>query len=353
SLAWSKRIAAQFPQDVCLLYIDLGDWYGTHRVFRALASALGILKLQNVVGAEDDDGDENGDMLKGYLVGELLRLRVQQRAPLVVLERAGSVLADESAQKDLTRLLGTGPLANGAVLLVTLGMPDLRAPSGRRVLPPLQLKPLSTYAIEILEDAVADRRLAEAAISELSGFDDILFPGIILRGADLYKLSSANVGARPSATHLAECILEAAEGTIHDLLEHHPAGSPRTHLLLSMAVIATHAVSESVLLRLAKYATDWSALVTTGFLVKSAGSLMLAPLARVALRQTLIRMIQGNDLNALGELKECFEAMRREVELEQDQITNSTYRPTFVCLTLSSTLRQADSGCTGRVSTVA
>jgi len=320
-VARTLRLHASHLREIALLYVDLKPSFGQHPVLRRLAHALGELKrFPDFREMESPNLDE----VRTILLHEVIPSRFMRRIPLAVFDGLDCVAADGQSRADLAALVALPRFCDGAIVLLANGAltsTDI-ALARRDVKGPVELGPLkSAEAAAVLDHVLRNRTVAEEAIAEIKDMPELLFPGVLLDGAEMFKRNVRAKDHEPQSAALATAILDAGEKSVLDVFglqgcpwSDEPSGpSGDQFTLMAMAVLARQPVTVGQLRTSNLPLAYFEVLQQKGLLAASDGPICLPALMCTGLRRRIEKSSKDSP-SMMGQLAGVVEALIRAVE---------------------------------------
>jgi hypothetical protein len=242
-----EALERKFACPLSVLYVDLGSRLG---VIRSLGFALGHSKLSSLsdVTANELTSEEYA---RTILVDEILPSRLRLTAPLAIFENSQVALAQSQGRLELDEILGSEVFRGGAAVVVArygeiptgLGR---RAVKGEIVVDKLSER----YADSLLRQLTGDGELSSSAVNEASGLEELLLPGVLVRGANEFLRRAEQGSVRRTTGALIDMLIGASQHVAQEVLSSLGIGNiilangslgPLSTLLV-MAIVGEHRV---------------------------------------------------------------------------------------------------------------
>ena len=237
----------------CLLYVNLAG----RRPYCAVNDSLRLSRdIVAIGGSEiystDDDDDIAEQMISkaGDLIDYILSSCLHNKSMVAVLEKY-SEMAENTAE-ELKTILDAEPFRH-SVTFIELDWGQVPS-SARSLMPALEVEPLSVeHAVKLLVARQQNEGTARRAINFLGQDSTILYPGILVKGADRYPALLKKSDGEIPPEKLAEAFLEESYRVVESVLldlgcdEANAVGAAPLQTLLVMALFAEAKVSKSVI----------------------------------------------------------------------------------------------------------
>ena len=218
SAANMERQNKRLGGPIALLAIDVRPRVSPRRLLRALSYALGVSKLDSFseIGPEDDPTRQ---VIRARLLEEVLPARLQQLLPLTVIDNVDACFGDAINRDDFIQVVNCNALRNGATIVIGHGTSLPGFPIRRVVQPGVHVDSLPIpEAGDLLGVLIDGKSVASEVIRELSDFHELLRPGAIRRGADLFKSRLTRYKDVPRKEMLSESLLDATGDMVRETL---------------------------------------------------------------------------------------------------------------------------------------
>jgi Domain of unknown function (DUF4365) len=277
---------------LALLALDVGPRIG-RRVLRALSYALGVPKMDLAEATED------AEMTRTILLEEMLPARLGQLSPLTIIENVDECLALAVDRDDLSQLLNAKALQNGST--ITIGRryslsqlsirPTIQLPVHVDSLPTMDAK-------NLLGALCGDPLIASEVIEEAGSFKELLRPGTIKRGAELFRSRLPHNLESPNKELLSEALFDAGTDRVLELSSllddklvlDRPEAIGSWGALIVLAIVSELGVSDELLDLAGLPTLGLRSLVDRGW-AEHADSYRLTPTASRALRKELTHIL--------------------------------------------------------------
>ena len=285
-----EAVGKKFAHPLSVLYVDLGSRLG---VLRSLGFALGHSKLAslNDVSVTELTSEEYA---KAILIGQILPGRLRQTAPLAVFENSHIALVQPKARRELDEILGNDVFNAGSALVITRHGEIPTGLERRKVKGEIVVEKLSEAdANSLLRQLVGDSELSSAAVNETSGLEELLLPGVLVRGAneflrraeqgDIHRTTNSLIDTLIGTTRYITREILTTLGIDNITLANGSLGPLAT--LLVMAIVGDHRVFHKQLQASGLPQPPLLSLSRAGLIEDDGNSYRLTALARHGLRR--------------------------------------------------------------------
>jgi hypothetical protein len=203
-----------------LLYINLAN----QRPLRAFRDAfrssrdMPMASMDYVASDNDDETDSDSTRMRaGDIIEHILPSHLHDRHLVAVFANYSDLPTGEPAVRELGEILNSDLFRLSTTLLET---EDLKLPTCQRIVTPaIVVQPFGPdHAVELLAAWHHSKDVALAAIKHFEADPDMLFPGILVKGAARYSPALDLAGHGVSADKLAEAFLDEASQIVEKVL---------------------------------------------------------------------------------------------------------------------------------------
>ena len=245
---------------ISFLYINLANKRPLRAFHDALKSSRDMpMPSMDTIVAISQDGETEIDTIRTtaeYIIEYVLPSQLHDRHLIAVLDNYSDRPAGEAAARELASILDAELFRNATTILET---EEAKVLNTRRItMPALPVRPFSVdHAIELLVSWNQRQDVARDAVNFLASEPEILYPGILARGAARFPPLLAPESGSVTADELAECFLDEASRIVENVLSDlgRRAAAPS-----SMSLIALHAMGVMLELPIAPAMLDFAGL---------------------------------------------------------------------------------------------
>jgi len=226
----TDQIRGAFSKPIALLVVNLKPQFGNHSVFRNLAYALGVSKLNGLSEMNWDEVGSEADA-RSRLVSQVFPSMLHGQSIVGIFENSQNAVDDSLQLQELEQILASDVFRDGVALVVSFRELSLTGENRRVLKPPVHFGNLPPADAEtLITKIIGDADLVAAAVNIVRTIPEVLIPGAIIRGIGIFERLG---NESKSGEALADALLDEYEPLIKEfLLEAHSleADSAATNL---------------------------------------------------------------------------------------------------------------------------
>jgi hypothetical protein len=287
---------------LALVFMNCRSRTGSQPVLRALSYALGVSKLDSLYDTESIDSLPP-DAPRTLLLEQLLPARLQQFRPIFVVDNAHELLLSPVDRKDISEFLHSDACLHGITLLASRDSTVTSFCDKHRLERGVSLAGLSESEARDLVTALTDNStLAAEVIANISGFGELMLPGVIRNGLKLYLRRVEQDQSKKSKTLIADAFIDATEPTVRELLPFlfsrqlgdGPDAPRAIGVIFGMSVLATLPLERGLLTHLGLTPATLHALVAFGWVESRHEVFRLTTALSQILRERIVAILSDS-----------------------------------------------------------